>query len=138
MTRVDFYVLAASGEQARKVFACKLAEKAYRLDNTVHIHADDEQSVQQLDTLLWTFRDGSFVPHNELGAADIEVPVTIGCGTPPERTLLINLSSELPDFAGRFERIAEVVSADDDVKKMTRERFARYRDMGFTLETHKL
>ena len=64
MARVDFYVLNQSGEQARRQFACKLAEKAYRLKNTVHIVAGSRADAERLDELLWTFRDGSFVPHH--------------------------------------------------------------------------
>ena len=42
MARIDFYVLSQSGEQARQVYACRLAEKAYKLEHTVHIHTGDE------------------------------------------------------------------------------------------------
>ena len=63
MARVDFYILAQSDERARHVLACKLAEKAWRLDNTVYIHTRDRSDAESIDELLWTFRDGSFVPH---------------------------------------------------------------------------
>ena len=139
MARVDFYVLREPGQAARSVFACKLAEKAYRLDNAVHIHVDDASAMREIDELLWTFRDGSFVPHHCLGDSELDSPVTIGCDAAAgDRQLLINLSSELPDFAADYERIAEVVSADEDSKQTSRERFSRYREQGHTLETHKL
>ncbi len=139
MARVDFYVLKDAGPAARAMFACKLAEKAYRLDNSVHIHVDDDAAMREIDELLWTFRDGSFVPHHCLGQPELDSPVTIGCSAEAaSRQLLINLSSELPDFAFDFERVAEVVSADEDSKQASRDRYSRYRDKGHTLETHKL
>ncbi|MEM6511897.1 MAG: DNA polymerase III subunit chi [Pseudomonadota bacterium] len=139
MARVDFYVLRESGQAARAAFACKLAEKAYRLENSVHIHVDDPSAMRSLDELLWTFRDGSFVPHHCLGDADLDSPVTIGCAVADgSRQLLINLSSELPGFAAEFERVAEVVSADDDSRQTSRERYSRYREQGHSLETHRL
>ncbi len=139
MARVDFYVLKDAGPAARAAFACKLAEKAYRLDNTVHIHVDNDEAMRDIDELLWTFRDGSFVPHHCLGQQELDSPVTIGCSSgAASRQLLINLSSELPDFAFDFERVAEVVSADEDSKQASRDRYSRYRDKGHTLETHKL
>ena len=139
MARVDFYVLRQSGEPARHVFACKLAEKAYRLDNTVHIHVADDDAAQRIDELLWTFRDGSFVPHHRIGDAGMDSPVTVGSGNDvPAHDLLINLSDELPAFFDTFARVAELVSDDDDIKKRSRERFLLYRDQGHTLETHKL
>ncbi|MDH5455573.1 MAG: DNA polymerase III subunit chi, partial [Gammaproteobacteria bacterium] len=80
MARVDFYVLAAADERARHMLACKLAEKAWRLENTVYIHAKDRADAERLDELLWTFRDGSFVPHGLAGRNDgTEVsPIMIG------------------------------------------------------------
>ena len=110
MSRVDFYVLAQAGEHARHAFACRLAEKAYRLDNTVHIHANNRADAQRLDELLWTFRDGSFVPHHLLGTerADLPSPVTIGHDEQlaDGRDLLINLCDDVPSFAEGFEPVS--------------------------------
>ena len=142
MSKVDFYVIGGSGEQTRQRFACRLAEKAYRLDNTVHIHATDRQSVQQIDDMLWTFRDGSFVPHEVLGnpADEGPAPITIGCDSAPAREcdLLINLSDDIPPIADSFPRVAEIVTSDDDARTRSRKRFVDYRERGHTLDTHKL
>ncbi|MBT8101014.1 MAG: DNA polymerase III subunit chi [Gammaproteobacteria bacterium] len=140
MARVDFYVLGEAGEQVRQAFACRLAEKAYRLNNTVHIEAADAEGAKRLDDLLWTFRDGSFVPHQLLGDSPHEAPVTIGFGGTdvPARDLLINLSPEIPGIAETFPRIAELVSADDECKQQSRKRFASYRDQGHTIDTHNV
>lgn len=141
MARVDFYVLKQAGVQARDVFACRLAEKAYRLDNRVHIHTASSSDAARLDDLLWTFRDGSFVPHRVVGASDDdESPVTIGFGDtpPPSSDLLINLSDDVPEMAASFARIAELVTSDDDSRRMSRQRFAAYRDNGDEIDTHKL
>ena len=141
MARVDFYVLKQPGADARQVFACRLAEKAYRLDNRVHIHTASSADARRLDELLWTFRDGSFVPHHVLGTgADDEAPVTIGYGDaqPPSSELLINLCDEVPAIAASFARIAELVTSDDDSRQKSRQRFAAYRDSGDDIDTHKL
>lgn len=141
MARVDFYVLSNSGEQARQHFACKLAEKAWRLDNTVHIVTGSSADAERLDALLWTFKDGSFVPHHNVSAGSaIESPITIGCDTDEfePRDLLINLCDGIPAAATSFPRIAELVSADDDAKKDSRQRYSQYRAQGHTINTHKL
>ena len=142
MSRVDFYVLSGSGELARQQFACRLAEKAYKLDNRVHIQAATPEGQQRLDDLLWTFRDGSFVPHEVLdprGEAP-ESPVTIGNGPLPsfECDLLINLADTIPDNADSFPRVAEVVTSDEECRSQSRRRFVDYREQGHTLETHNL
>jgi DNA polymerase-3 subunit chi len=141
MARVDFYVLSQSGEQARRLFACKLAEKAYRLENTVHIIAASRTDAERLDELLWTFRDGSFVPHHIVTATgNPESPISIGCDSDPvePRDLLINLCDEVPATAASFPRVAELVSSDQDSKQRSRARYSHYRDQGHELNTHKL
>ncbi len=142
MSKVDFYVIDGFGTETRYRFACRLAEKAYRLNHTVHIHVADPQTLQQMDDLLWTFRDGSFVPHEVLESplSNIPAPITIGCNIAPSRDcdLLINLSEQIPDIADSFPRVAEIVTADEDAKASSRKRFVDYRDRGHTLDTHKL
>lgn len=142
MARVDFYVLQRADERSRHTLACKLAEKAYRLENTVYIHAKSRQDAAKLDELLWTFRDGSFVPHALDGVNDDRSasPVTIGCATEGvnARDLLINLCDEIPPFAESFPRVAELVTADENCKLLSRKRFAEYRDQGHSIQTHKL
>jgi DNA polymerase-3 subunit chi len=142
MARVDFYILNQAGQHSRQSFACRLAEKAYRLKNTVHIHAPSRGDAERLDELLWTFRDGSFVPHHCLTrpAAAQDSPVTIGCDAEQiePRDLLINLCDEIPPFAKTFPRVAELVTSDNDGKQLSRKRFAAYRDQGHVLETHNV
>jgi len=142
MARVDFYLLKEAGVDSRYSFACRLAEKAYRLNNTVHIHMVSQSDVERVDDLLWTFRDGSFVPHDTLqnSASARQSPVTIACGAAAvePRDLLINLCDEIPKFAEAFPRVAELVSSDETCKQESRKRFTAYRDQGHTLETHNV
>jgi DNA polymerase-3 subunit chi len=140
MAKVAFYVLSQPGEQARQVFACRLAEKAYKLENTVHIHTGDQATAERIDDLLWTFRDGSFVPHELARPGADSSPVTIGSdsGSIEGRDLLINLSDDIPGYAGAFPRIAELVTSDEPSRQNSRKRFAAYRDQGHQIDTHKV
>ena len=108
----------------------------------MYIHAKNRGDAELLDELLWTFRDGSFVPH---GLADSNdgtgnSPVVIGCDphSAEGRDLLINLCDEIPPFARGFPRVAELVTSDDNCRKMSRKRYAEYRDQGHTINTHNL
>lgn len=141
MARVDFYVLSQTGEQARRQFACRLAEKAYKLENTVHIIAGDRATAERVDELLWTFRDGSFVPHHVVGApGELESPVTIGFAedSVEPRDLLINLCDDIPPIAESFPRVAELVTSDQECKQKSRARFVAYRDQGHEIDTHNV
>lgn len=139
MARVDFYVLDRVDEQARYTAVCKLTEKAYRLENTVYIHAQNQADAERLEQLLWTFRDGSFVPH-DFAADGITTPVTIGYQSElvEARDLLINLCDEIPTFAAAFPRIAELVTSDENSRRKGRKRFAEYRDQGNEIKTHNI
>jgi len=141
MNRVAFYILGQPGSHARLGYACRLAEKAYKLQHRVHIHAPDAATVVELDSLLWTFRDGSFVPHDRMDSGALtDAPVTIGCDDrlPADRELLINLADDIPEFAGTFSRVAELVAGDDASKARGRRRYASYRETGCELEYHEI
>src|ERR1700712_2443607 len=64
--RVDFYVLAEATAAGRLKLACRLAEKAYLAAQVALVWHTDPRELKELDDLLWTFMDGSFVPHDVL------------------------------------------------------------------------
>ena len=142
MSRVDFYILTTTGESSRHRFACRLAEKAYRLKHTVHIHTSDRQQAEVLDELLWTYRDGSFVPHEVLDVPGrpVSSPVTIGFeeSASGDQDLLINLTDDIPGMAASFPRVAELVTSDEQSRQLSRKRFVQYRELGVELETHNI
>ena len=144
-TRVSFYVLSGAETAARLGYACRLAEKAYKLRNRIHAHASDAGMAQALDVLLWTFRQGSFVPHEMLKpVSQLSSPVTIGFAgipapaEPPPADLLINLALEVPVFFGRYVRIAEIVDSSPASREAGRARHRFYRDQGLEPETHEV
>jgi len=141
MTRIDFYISPDSQEQARYQLACKLTEKAYKLGNKVYIHTESSEQTGQIDDLLWTFRDGSFIPHQPSSKdSQKSVPVLIGHDkeVPEEADILINLAPDIPDFFSQFERVAELVNENPDAKARARERYKFYRDRGYELNTYNL
>lgn len=140
--RVDFYIL--QGELRREITACRLCEKAYQQGHKVFIHADSARQAQELDTLLWTFREGSFLPHRVVNQArqdSVPPPILIGwngMGEPEGYPVLLNLAINVPSFYGKFERIAEIVNQNEEVKAAGRQRFAFYREQGCNLHHHDL
>lgn len=146
MTRIDFYILEPGNHSSREQFACRIAEKAYRLGNRVYIHTNDHQQASQLDELLWTFSQNSFVPHGIEGQSpDPEAAVLIGYNSETsaashaqQRQVLINLAHDVPLFFSAFERVGEIIDQDEDNKIKGRERFRFYRDRGYSLETHAI
>ena len=144
MTQVDFYILESDSDDARLRVACRIADKAMQQNQHVFINSTSDAQARQLDELLWTFSQGSFVPHrivrHDTDAAPQE-PVVIGLQQHPrcERwDVLINLAPEVPEFFSRYERVAEVVDGDPTRREQSRERYRFYRDRGYKLDTHQV
>src|SRR5215468_7670507 len=85
--RVDFYVLEDASATTRLKMACRLAEKAYLAAQTALVWHTDADELRTFDDMLWTFMDGSFVPHEMLtpGSSSHEAPVLLSAGVEPAR-----------------------------------------------------
>ena len=141
MTRIDFYIVDSNEAGSRSLTACRLAEKAYSLDNQVYIHTASLSEADKLNDLLWTYRAGSFVPHQRFEPSnEQDCPVLIGHVDAPEgfNDVLINLDTAVPMFFSRFERVVEIVDQDETLRQQARDRFTFYRDRGYNLHTHNL
>ena len=136
---VDFYVLSGRRDAERLHFACRLSEKIWKMGHRIFIHAPDASAAHVMDSLLWTFKDDSFVPHCiDAGERTPLEPIIIGSGQAPTADLdvLVNLAEDVPTWAMDFERIAELIPPDDAGKARGRERFRHYRNHGCEVRTH--
>ncbi len=141
--RVDFYILKSAAPNQRLAFACRLTEKAYLRDMSIVIVNETPADAKMLDEMLWTFNERSFVPHKvamDDASFDPKTPVHLILeSTPaPAADLLINLGLRLPTQVQRYARIAEIVDADDERRRLGRERFKAYRDLNLAPETHQI
>ncbi|MEL7374484.1 MAG: DNA polymerase III subunit chi, partial [Pseudomonadota bacterium] len=99
----------------------------------------DAAALERLDTLLWTFTDDSFVPHDVALDGQRTAPVTLADAARPlpEGTeVCINLCDDTVETD--CPRIAEIVSGDDAGRANGRQRYASYRERGLDLDMHEL
>ncbi len=140
--RVDFYVSEEAGADVRLRLACRVAEKAYLAKQKVVVLLDDGEALRRFDEMLWTFGDGSFVPHDAVNAANspCEAPVALTTGTLPAEhaDVLINLGGTVPAAFDRFGRVAEFLDARPEVRAAGRERFKAYRARSIEPQTHNV
>jgi DNA polymerase-3 subunit chi len=140
--RVDFYLAEASGADVRLRLACRVAEKAYLAKQKVVVLLDDAEALRRFDELLWTFGDGSFVPHDAVtqpgAACEAAVALTTGALPADHADVLINLSGGLPPFFEGFARVAEFLDARPEVRAAGRERFKVYRGKSIEPQTHNV
>lgn len=140
MPRADFYLIAKPrfrDEPLRLV--CELAKKAYEANLWTLVLARDAAQAEALDDLLWDMGDEVYIPHQIAGDEEDELtPVVIA--TPdfdaPLRPLVINLRDAAVE--GSFERVLEVVPADESARGPLRERWKQYKARGLEVSSHDM
>lgn len=140
-SQVDFYILTHEKLTARNHFACRIIDKAYRRGHRVYIHTASQQEAHRIDEMLWTFRDISFVPHNLCGEGPTyPPPVQIGFEQNPAafNDILINLTTQIPNWYTRFKRIIEIIPNETSWRKNAREHYRFYRSQGSQLNSHDI
>jgi DNA polymerase-3 subunit chi len=142
MTGVSFYILEKEAERGKYIFACKLIEKAYRQGQFCFVLTQDDHQSQIMDDLLWTFRPGSFIPHDKMPCKPNANSSRVLIGKAPlsddRQTLLVNLSENCPDLDHQNARIIEIIENDETAKAAGRARYKQYQSAGFSIETHRI
>lgn len=138
---VVFYVLASSSQHQRQDFACKLIEKIYRGGQFCYVLTDDTEQAAELDKALWTFRAGSFVPHQlyDNQPPTYQNTVLIGGNAIPEnwQKIIVNLSGHFPPTIAPTERIVEILDNSEESKQAGRQRYKHYLEAGLEIVTRK-
>lgn len=137
MTQIDFYTHV----EDKLGTACKLAAKGYSTGRRMFVCCPDADTAARFDRMLWATPAIGFIPHCATGdplAAVTPVVVDHGGAEPPHDEILLNLRPEWPQHFSRFQRLIEVVSLDDEDRRLARERFKFYRDRGYDIRTHDL
>lgn len=137
MTQIDFYTNAPD----KLGTACRLAAKAYALGNKVVALCPDEETAQRVDRMLWLAPATGFVPHCDSRSPLAPMtPIVIDYRgeEPIHDQVLLNLRDDWPPFFSRFERLVEIVSAEDNDKERARERYKFYRDRGYEIRIRDL
>ncbi len=140
-TRVDFYLLQGTNLQGIQQFCCRITEKAWKPGTSVFIRTENEQQARQLDNLMWTYSDGSFLPHAmENNTQEPEAPIIIGSKTEPASTvdLMINLASDIPEHCNHYSRIVEIINQDETIRKQGRLRYSQYDKNKHPLNHHNI
>ncbi|HYD97533.1 MAG TPA: DNA polymerase III subunit chi [Noviherbaspirillum sp.] len=135
MTRIDFHSKVAD----RIAYACRLTRKARAANCQVVLLTRDRRDLMALDQALWTFAEQEFLPHVLAGdplAASTPIILTDSAEAAlPHHQVLVNLSAGTPAHFARFERMIEIVSADEADIAAGRARYRFYQQRGYPL-TH--
>ncbi|MDD2761093.1 MAG: DNA polymerase III subunit chi, partial [Methylomonas sp.] len=106
-----------------------------------YVLSDDGAQADEIDKLLWTFRAGSFVPHQRYQDTLPAYKNTILIGGPDIpadwRNVVVNLSRHFPPAHAPTERIIEILDDSEESKQAGRQRYRHYLDTGLEILTHK-
>ncbi len=136
MPRADFYLIAKPRFlDDPLLLVCELTKKGFATGQSILILARSFEQAEQLDEKLWEFDETAFIPHQIAGDEDDSItPVLIvpPDTTTPNRALVINLRDD--PAPGLFERVLEVVPADEAQRAGSRARWKIYQHAGFELK----
>jgi DNA polymerase-3 subunit chi len=126
MTRIDFHTNVPD----KLAYACRLARKAYAAGNRIVLMMEDAAQLTELDGMMWTFSATDFLPHVPAGdALATATPIILADSDNaelPHHDLLVNLSRRVPAGVDGFQRVIEVVSADEADAAAGGQRYAAY------------
>jgi DNA polymerase III subunit chi len=137
VTRIDFYRFA----EDKLRYACRVAAKAFDSSSRLVVYSSNAGVLRDFDRALWTFHATKFVPHCLAGAAIApETPVILAStgDALPHHDVLLNLDDEWPPFFASFERLLEIVGADEEDKEKARARWRFYKERGYDIKVNEI
>jgi DNA polymerase-3 subunit chi len=137
MTQIDFYFNVADKYR----LAASLSQKAQAQASRIFLFTPNEAATEQVEAMLWSFQQTSFVPHcrsrhalaaETLTIVDHESEVLV------HDDILLNLCSDHPTFFSRFQRLIDVVGHEETDKVAGRARYRFYLDRGYEIRQHDM
>ena len=119
-----------------------MVEKGFKQKiQPIYIQTKNQQQAIQLDKLLWTFKQDSFIPHTIVGNSGLDsTPVQIGWNENQFHTAaaIVNLSEEIPISYLESKKIHEIIDDDEVKKNKARERWKNYKSEGCHLGVYQI
>jgi DNA polymerase III subunit chi len=129
-TEVIFIELPAE-EKLR--YICDITEKLFLSGESICIHVKDENVAKSLDTLLWTWKEESFIPHVVTNKADLftdeQVIISDKFASGREMSTLILYEPTTPQEFDKYKYIFDFAETYDETRlKNSRERYKQLKE----------
>ena len=139
---VNFYSIELNHDI--KLCLCKFVKCLYKKDEKVII-VDDYEELEELDRLLWSFEQNSFLPHKIYNNGDvIDTPIILLSIQNLDKLRLFNAyTSIINNYDNALvnlennTNIYEFVDTDESKKSISRNKFLEYKINNFTLMHNK-
>ncbi len=113
----------------------KLLEKVLDAGKRAVVMAGSGERVDALNAVLWTYEQGSFLPHGSAAdgdAAEQPIWLTAADENPNGAEILVLTDGAVSDRVGDYERCLEMFDGKDEAAvAAARERWAAYRESGY-------
>ena len=139
---VNFYSIETNHDI--KLCLCKFIKNLYKKDKNIII-IDDYEKLEELDKLLWSFEQNSFLPHKIYNKGDaIDTPIILLSIQNLDKLRLFNdYTSIINNYDNALVsleyniNIYEFVDTDESKKSISRNKFLEYKKNNFTLMHNK-
>jgi DNA polymerase-3 subunit chi len=139
---VNFYSIELNHDI--KLCQCKFVKCLYKRDESIII-VDDYENLEELDKLLWSFEQNSFLPHKIYNNGDvIDTPIILLSIQNLDKLRLFNAyTSIINNYDNALvnlennTNIYEFVDTNESKKTISRNKFLEYKKNNFTLMHNK-
>ena len=128
-----FYILDSDDDI--NYCTCKIIKKFYEEGKKILVSSKNSILIDDLNKLLWTFEQLSFIPHSTSKDYDSFTPVLLtetgyknDSIIKKDYNVFINLDDEVKTDYHNHEIIVELVSTNEDKKKIAREKYLYYKN----------
>ena len=116
-------------------FICSmLTERLNKKKNSLIYCANNEQ-LKILSNYLWSNNLSEFFPHEENNHHYFNKITISNKDIDWMDDTIINISNKMIDGFNRYLHLFEMVSTDEDDKKLARKRFQYFKDRGYNIQT---
>lgn len=148
LQQADFYIHHAATplQPLNLKFACQIIYQTYLKGHSMGILVANTQMATQLDDLLWTFKDISFIPHLHRSSGVViqteDYPIIISEKTELLEDLgldiLLLINSPLPESFSRFNKILQFCQNNSSERTFARENYQALQNAGWHIQSHKI
>ena len=128
-----FYILDSDDDI--NYCTCKIIKKFYEEGKKILVSSKNSILIDDLNKLLWTFEQLSFIPHSTSKAYDSFTPVLLtetgyknDSIIKKDYNIFINLDDEVKTDYYNYEIVIELVSGNEHQKNLAREKYLYYKN----------
>ena len=128
-----FYILDSDDDI--NYCTCKIIKKFYEKGKKILVSSKNSILIDDLNKLLWTFEQLSFIPHSTSKDYDSFTPVLLtetgyknDSIIKKDYNIFINLDDEVKTDYHNYEIVIELVSGNEHQKNLAREKYLYYKN----------